>query len=191
MAKADKTDKAERKRAAPDKPLSFRDRNRALWEAVDLNRRFVEDLDKSVRYAMVIFGTLNAALLILVMQTPLLRKAAATVRGVLLVLGILYAVASIGVLTQSIRSLVPRLRGSELFPTIAPGTMPDQLGQGPHRLLYWEEILKQGLSSYQRTWRETRGEQLNDELSEILYGLAALVRVKYASLRRLYLGLVA
>jgi hypothetical protein len=83
--KPDKIGKAERKRLAHDQPLGFRERNRALWEAVDLNRRFVEDLDKSVRSAMVIFGAVNAAVFLLMTRIPLLGRLATPVRGVLLV----------------------------------------------------------------------------------------------------------
>jgi hypothetical protein len=42
-------------------PLVIRERIRNQWEVLDLERRFLEDLDQSVRYALIVFGVINTA----------------------------------------------------------------------------------------------------------------------------------
>jgi len=43
-----------RRLAETTEPLSIRERIRNQWEVLDLERRFLEDLDQSVRYALIV-----------------------------------------------------------------------------------------------------------------------------------------
>src|SRR2546430_10409665 len=42
-------------------PLSIRERIRNQWEILGLERRFAEDVDRSVRYAPIVFGVTHTA----------------------------------------------------------------------------------------------------------------------------------
>ncbi len=63
-------------------------------------------------------------------------------------------------------------------------------GQAPQGLLDWETIIKYDLDSYRRAWGGVRMAQLNSEAVLINHHLAKVLEAKYASLARLYRGVV-
>ena len=58
---------------AQNEPLSIRDRIHNQWEVLDLERRFAEGLEQSVRYALIVFGVTNTAAVLVLARTDILR----------------------------------------------------------------------------------------------------------------------
>src|SRR5881398_1104553 len=50
-------------------PLSIRERIRNQWEILGLERRFAEDVDRSVRYALIVFGVTSTATVLVTPKT--------------------------------------------------------------------------------------------------------------------------
>src|SRR5947208_2208774 len=53
-------------------PLSIRERIRNQWEILGLERRFAEDVDRSVRYALIVFGVTNTAAVLVLARANVL-----------------------------------------------------------------------------------------------------------------------
>src|SRR5260370_37393729 len=57
-----RVERRQRRRLAETlEPLLIRERIRNQWEVPELERRFLEDLDQSVRYVLIVFGVINTA----------------------------------------------------------------------------------------------------------------------------------
>lgn len=96
--------------APPSGPMVPRERLRNQWEALDLARRALEDAEKSVRYALLIFGVLNTVVVLLLTRRQEFSAAPGWARSGTTVLEVAYAVVAVTVLVFAIRSLRPSLR---------------------------------------------------------------------------------
>jgi len=147
-------------------PLSIRERIRNQWEILDLERRFAEDLDRSVRYALIVFGIVNTgAVLVLTRANVLGGGSGPTVWGVRLFVG-LYALLVLNTLRDALQSLRPRLSATPIpsigmrlvFPHDTPETLLSLslLPMGANR---------PSEEDYHRAWQGITGEELSRPLS--------------------------
>ena len=170
-------------------PLSIRERIRNQWEILDLERRFAEDLDRSVRYALIVFGIVNTgAVLVLTRANVLGGGSGPTVWGVRLFVG-LYALLVLNTLRDALQSLRPRLSATPI-PSIGMRLVFPH--DTPETLLSLS-LLPMGVNrpseeDYHRAWQGITGEELSRQLSVASLALSGLGETKLAALRRLYAG---
>ena len=175
--------------APPSGPMVPRERLRNQWEALDLVRRALEDAEKSVRYALLIFGVLNTMVFLLLTRRQDFSAMAGWAVAGATVLDITYAVVAVAVLVFAIRALHPNLRPWEAH-FRAGATEPVPLAGGaPDGVVRFRHVLKYSHDGYQQAWRDLTDEQLSAELASLSYLLAARAHLKHESLRRLYVGL--
>src|SRR6266705_4053388 len=169
-------------------PLSIRERIRNQWEILDLERRFAEDLDRSVRYALIVFGVTNtAAVLVLARANVLGAGSGLAMWGVRLLLA-LYALLVLNTLRDALLSLHPPLSAMPFAGIGRPALSHDD-SESPLSL----SILPIGASrpseeDYHRGWQQISGEELSRQLSVASLFLGGLGESKNAALRKLYAG---
>jgi hypothetical protein len=170
-------------------PLSIRERIRNQWEILGLERRFAEDLDRSVRYALIVFGVVNTgAVLVLTRANVFGSGSGPAAWGVRLFVA-LYALLVLNTLRDAVQSLRPRLASTPIpsigmrlvFPHDAP-EMPLSLSLMPMGANRPSE------EDYHKAWQGITGEELSRQLSVASLALGGLGETKLAALRRLYAG---
>lgn len=155
------------------------ERFRALMESVDQGRRLTEVVDHKARYALVLIGVVNAAVIYLATRSDFRYGAPGWLLPWLGILVVVYILATCNFLWQAIQALRPR----RLLPHGA------SRGGGVSGLLVWEGIVQRDLESYRQAWARVTMEELNQELIVVAYVLAALIRAKYDALERMYVRL--
>lgn len=185
-----KEDKQKREPVVPQSvPMVTRERLRNQWEALDLVRRALEDAEKSVRYALLIFGVLNTMVFLLLTRRQDLSAMSGWARPGAIALGIIYAVGAVAFLVFAIRALHPSLRPWEAhFRTGSPEPVLPT-GHAPDGVVLFRDVLKYTSLGYQQAWRNLTDEQLSAELAGLQYILAGRAHRKHENLRRLYGGL--
>lgn len=186
VAKAEKAEKRRRKQgAAMGKPLKARERVRNQWDVFDLQRRMLDSVEHSVRYAMVIFGAVNTGVVILMTRESLLTGLSPSMETLLRVVTTLYGLAAFITLTDAVRSLRPRLLPRDIR---RMGFDPTTFRAGNGVIL---PVIPTGdaatrLTTLHQNWQNVSAEALSEELSTASRACAALVEVKAHALWRLY-----
>lgn len=183
---AEKAEKRRRKQGdAEHKPLKMRERVRNQWDVFDLQRRMLDTVEHSVRYALVIFGAVNTGVVILMTRESLLAGLSPSMASVLRVVSTLYGLAAFVALTDAVRSLRPRLLPRDIR---RMGFDPITFRPGDGVIL---PVIPTGgaatrLSALHQNWQKVSAEALSEELSTASRACAALVEVKAHALWRLY-----
>lgn len=171
--------KKETKRADPWQ------RYKALLDTLKESQDLVDLADHKARFALIIMGALNAAIIILGSRSDLLASLPPNLKLWLYVYFGVYATIAIYFLVQAIESLRPR-------------SVPDQAIKGTVSekeeslgLRFFVDALRYDLPTYQRAWQSVRVSQLNTELATQLHTLATINKAKYNAVAKLYLGLQA
>ena len=169
------------------KPLRVRERLRHQWDALDLQRRILEDMNQSVRYALIIFGTVNTAVVFVMLRVPYLTSLPGSQLAIRVTVAS-YALFAFAVLIDAVRLLRWRVSGAEFAAwrrELAERGYDDQVllslfpfGNG-----------QASLDARVRAWQNASGEQLSVELTQLCGFLSTLFDTKAASLRRLYTAL--
>ncbi len=168
-------------------PLPIRERIRNQWEVLELERRFLEDLDQSVRYVLIVFGVINtAAVLVLARGNLLSGGSGPTEWGVRLFVA-LYALLAVITLRDALRSLRPPLVAAALTRIGAPPARPQDGSEKPVAVA----VLPMGATrpseeDYHGAWQRISGEELSREVSMSLLALSGLGTSKLAALHKLY-----
>ena len=183
-----KEDKQNREPVVPHSvPMITRERLRNQWEALDLVRRALEDAEKSVRYALLIFGVLNTMVFLL-----LTRRDLSAMSGFARVgntaLDVTYAVVAVAVLVFAIRALHPSFHAWEAHFRAGSNEPVSPAGRADGVVLF-RDVLKYSIDGYQQAWRNLTDEQLSAELASLSYILTWHANRKNENLRRLYGGL--
>ena len=179
--------KKERKRLKEARqPLSAQERLRHQWDVLDLERRLMEDLDRSVRYALIVHGVTNTAAVLIATRSSLFVTMAPAALVILKILSAAYAVVAFATLAYAIRSFRPKLTLETMagmralaggaavrpllviLPSAAPIPMPAELDAA---------------------WERTSREELSRELTIATLASKAASDRKHATLKRLYTGL--
>lgn len=164
-------------------PLDPFTRYKALTDAFKAEQDLVELADKKARFALVIMGALNAAVLLVVTRGPLDETLRAGALGLsFAVLLALYAGCALYFFLLAIETLRPRTGGTEPPPSsVAPGRSAS--------VRYNQAIVARSLEAYQQAWGAVRIDNLNAELAIQVHVVAGINVRKYAVLSRLYRGL--
>lgn len=175
--------KEQKQRDQAESPLDPFMRYKALTDAFKAEQDLVELADKKARFALVIMGALNAAVLLVVTRGPLDETLRAGVIGMsALALLALYAACAIYFFLLAIETLRPR--------TGAPVTPPREVPPGASAAVrYNQAIVSRRLDEYQAAWQALRIDNLNTELAAQVHVVAGINVRKYAVLSRLYRGL--
>jgi hypothetical protein len=185
-----KDDKQKRDPVVPASvPMVTRERLRNQWEALDQVRRALEDTEKSVRYALLIFGVLNTMVFLLLTRRQDLGAMSGWARSGTTVLDITYAVVAVAVLVFAIRALHPSLHPWEVHFRAASTEPVWPAGDAPDGVVLFRDVLKYSSQGYRQAWRNLTDEQLSGELASLAYLLAGRAHRKHENLRRLYGGL--
>lgn len=180
------TGKRRRKRGDTEsKPLKVRDRVRNQWDVFDLQRRMLDSVEHSVRYALIIFGAVNTGVVILMTRESLLTGLSPSMESILRLVAALYGLAAFVALTDAVRSLRPRLLPRDIR---RMGFDPITFRAGDGVIL---PVIPTGgaatrLSALHQNWQTVSAEALSEELSTASRACAALVEVKAHALWRLY-----
>lgn len=168
-----------------ESPLDPFTRYKALTDAFKAEQDLVELADKKARFALVIMGALNAAVLLVVTRGPLdttLRGGVFTISFAVLLA--LYAGLAIYFFLLAIETLRPRSGASVPAPgAVTPGTSAN--------VRYNQAIVARPLGDYRAAWEQVRIDNLNVEIATQIHVIAGINVRKYAVLSKLYRGLNA
>ena len=174
-----KKKKKEFKRAGPW------ERYKALLDAVKESQDLVDLADHKARFALLIMGALNAAIIIIGTRSDLLSGLPPNLTLWLYTYFGVYAIIAIYFLVQAIESLRPRS-----IPDIAlRGTVSEK--EESLGLRFFVDALRYDTPTYLKAWQSVRVSQLNAELATQLHTLARINKAKYNAVAKLYLGLQA
>jgi hypothetical protein len=188
----EKQDKRERKRLeAGQEPLEMRERLRNQWEVVGLQRRILQDMDRSVRYGLVIFTAANTGAALLISRTHLVGGESGQASLALKILMVLYLALAAVILMSSLRSLRPVLTTQEILRL--GKTVLGEESFRPLRVMLPLLPTKgdlERLRGVHQAWQSSSGEEISLELTETSLLLKSLIETKHAAVHQLYVNLV-
>ena len=161
-------------------------------DLVDSERKMIEVADHKARFALVIMGAVNAALLLMLMRGHWFDAVPEGLRRWLLLLLVPYGVVAFVFLLDAARVLQPHMQG---WAEVAAGALrphdgePDPLDERPLGLMYWGASLRLDFRQYAQLWTEARVGQVSAELALLAHGLARVNADQYRFLKRLFRGL--
>jgi hypothetical protein len=188
-SKAEREAEKRRKRESKERldakrSLTSWERYRALRDALDEGLELVNLADHKARFAFVIVGALNVALLFAVSRSEILEPIPEALRPWLGAYLALYAVVGVYFFLQAIEALRPR--------SVRPVVRADHdfaAEEQPIGVRYFHDVLERDVGSHIKAWREIRVSQLNAELARQSWALSRINQLKYRALNRLYRGL--
>jgi len=185
--------KQERRLREAHRRLDVRERFRLLTDLIDSQRKMIEVADHKARFALVIMGVVNAALLLLVMRGHLIDGMPEALRPWLLLVLLPYGALAFMFLLDAARVLQPHMQD---WAEVAAGVLRPQHGEEPAAvddrpigLIYWGAVLQSDFHRYSTLWTEARLGQVSAELALLAHGLARVNADQYGSLKRLFRGL--
>jgi uncharacterized protein YjiK len=178
----DKSKKRKKKEFKRAKPW---ERYKALHDALKESQDLVDLADHKARFALIIMGALNAAIIILSTRSDMLSTLPPSLKLWLYAYFAVYATIAIYFLVQAIESLRPRSI-PEVTPRASVDDMDESLG-----LRFFADALRYDTPTYLAAWQSLRVSQLNAELATQLHTLAKINKAKYNAVAKLYLGLQA
>jgi len=189
MKKKDREKESEQLDEDSNRPPDAWERFRILLESIDQGRRLTEIADHKARYALVLLGVVNAALILLGTRFNFLQGTPPSLLPWLHALLIPYIGVGAAALWFAIDCLRPRMLGAGHLPPSADArhaaVRPQPLG-----LLTWETIVRRNLDAYQQAWDTVTLGQLNAEMVLVAHALADVNRAKFTAIRRMYLAML-
>jgi hypothetical protein len=153
---------------------------RALNDALDEGYELFDLSNREARFALILMGGLNAALVILASQgglrerlSPLEQQIEAACVGV-------YALLAIGFLLQAITALRP----GQFRPKLKHWSKDGK--DFPQGVRYFEDIIHRSTADHWEAWQAVTLRQLNAELAVQVHSVALKNEARKKALRRLY-----
>lgn len=186
----DKESKKDKKKRKKDKKDEYRridgwERYKALVDTLKESHDLVDLADHKARFALIIMGAQNAAILIVATRADIFSMVPDWFRPELYAFLVLYTVLAVFFFVQAIESLRPRS-----IPDSAHGMQFHEKG-GVRGLRFFVDALRYDQQSYIDAWQSVRVAELNSELASQLHALARINKAKYNAVAKLYLGLQA
>ena len=185
MGAAAQDDSKLRKLAKPDdnRPLSPAELYRALNDALAEGYELFDLSNREARFALILMGGLNAALVIVASQptlreqlSPIERQIEGSIIGV-------YALLALVFLLQAIAALRP----GQYHPQLK--RWPRERGDLPRGVRYFEDIVQRSTIEHWDAWRDVTLRELNAELAVQVHSVALKNNSRKKALRRLYSSL--
>ena len=163
-----------------DRPLSPWELYRALNDALDEGYDLFDLSNREGRFALILMGGLNAALVVAASQTSLGEKLSPIERQIEgAVIGV-YALFAIGFLVQAIDVLRP----AQYRPNFSRWSR--QRNDFPRGVRYYEDVVDRGTEEHWEAWRVVTVRQLNAELAVQVHSLCLKNNARKQALQRLY-----
>ena len=163
-----------------NRPLNPTELYRALDDALDEGYDLFDLSNREARFALILMGGLNAALVIAATQTSLgahLSSVERQIEGS--VIGI-YAVFALLFLMQAIQALRP----GQYRPDLERWSRERR--DVPKGVRYFEDIVNRSSEEHWEAWKTVTVRQLNAELAVQVHSMALKNNVRKKALRRLY-----
>ena len=153
---------------------------RALNDALDEGYELFDLSNREARFALILMGGLNAALIIVATQTTLgarLSPVEQQIEGA--VIGI-YAIFALGFVLQAVEALRP----GHYRPQYKDWT--GDRNDFPKGVRYFEDVVERDTDEYWDTWKTVTVRQLNAELAVQVHSMSLKNQSRKKALRRLY-----
>lgn len=163
-----------------NRPLTPSELYRALDDALDEGYDLFDLSNREARFALILMGGLNAALVIAATQTSLAAHLSPVERQIEgAVIGI-YAVFALLFLMQAIQALRPGQYRPDLE------RWSHERRDLPKGVRYFEDIVSRSSEEHWEAWKTVTVRQLNAELAVQVHSMALKNNVRKKALRRLY-----
>lgn len=188
-ASAGETDDAKQLRkelkrlADVNRPLDSWERYRALNDCLDEAYEQLDLRNREARFALILMGGLNAALIFVAGRSGLPQTLTPVQRTCLLGLMLVYVIVALRFLLQAIEALRPGKFRPQL------GGWPPESDDFPRGVRYYEDVIQRDAKEHWRAWQEVRIGQLNAELAIQFHSLCLKNEHRKTAVRRLYAGL--
>ena len=166
-----------------NRPLDSWERYRALNDSLDEAYEQIDLGNREARFALILMGGLNAALIVLATRTELPQSLTANQRNWVFGLLLVYVIVAVRFLLQAIEALRPGKFRPQL------GTWPTDSEDFPRGVRYYEDVIERDAEAHWRAWQEVRIGQLNAELAVQFHSLCQKNEHRHLAVRRLYAGL--
>lgn len=165
------------------RPLDSWERYRALNDAMDEAYDLLDISNREARFALIIMGALNAAMVIVATRSDLLPNVFTRFPVIVGPLLGLYAITALYFFLQAIEALrpgrfKPQMRNWD-------STREDY----PRGVRYFEDVVHRDVLSHWLAWNEVLTGQLNAEIAVQFHSLCLKNAAKRLALRRLFAGL--
>jgi hypothetical protein len=169
--------------ADANRSLDSWERYRALNDSLDEAYEQIDLGNREARFALILMGGLNAALIVLATRTDVPVSLTETQRTWVFGLLLVYVVVAVRFLLQAIEALRPGKFRPQL------GTWRTDSEDFPRGVRYYEDVIERDAEAHWRAWQEVRIGQLNAELAVQFHSLCQKNEHRHIAVRRLYAGL--
>ena len=166
-----------------NRSLDSWERYRALNDSLDEAYEQIDLGNREARFALILMGGLNAALIVLATRTDVPASLTDTQRTWVFGLLLVYVVVAVRFLLQAIEALRPGKFRPQL------GTWRTDSEDFPRGVRYYEDVIERDAEAHWRAWQEVRIGQLNAELAVQFHSLCQKNEHRHIAVRRLYAGL--
>jgi hypothetical protein len=166
-----------------NRPLDSWERYRALNDSLDEAYEQIDLGNREARFALILMGGLNAALIVLATRTDVPQTLTTIQRNWVIGLLLVYVVVALRFLLQAIDALRPGKFRPQL------GTWPVDSDDFPRGVRYYEDVIERNAEGHWRAWQDVRIGQLNAELAVQFHSLCQNNEHRHIAVRRLYAGL--
>lgn len=173
--------KREAKQLDSTRPLGAWELYRALNDALDEGYELYDLSNRDARFALILMGGLNAALVVAAAQTGFgvgLSVVERNVEGVALAA---YALVAVVFLFQAIEAFRP---GRQFRPDLKD--WPSERNDFPAGVRYFEDVVQRGTRAHWAAWRDVTLDQLNAELAVQVHSLSLKNLARKVAMQRLY-----
>ena len=163
-----------------NRPLSPAELYRALNDALDEGYDLFDLSNREARFALILMGGLNAALVIVASQSTLREQLSPVERQIEgSIIGV-YALLALAFLLQAIAALRPGQYRPQLK------RWPRERGDLPKGVRYYEDVAQRSTVEHWDAWRDVTLRELNAELAVQVHSIALKNNARKKALRRLY-----
>jgi len=169
-----------RKRVDPTQPLGPWELYRAINDAMDEAYELFDLSNREVRFALILMGGLNAALILAAARTDFGARLSPLERGIEGAAVGAYALLAIVFLLQAIEALRPGHFRPRLH------NWPKGRADHPMGVRYYEDVVERDCEAQWAAWQRVTLDQLNAELAVQCHSLCLKNQARKKALRRLY-----
>jgi len=166
-----------------NRPLDSWERYRALNDCLDEAYEQIDLGNREARFALILMGGLNAALIVLATRSPIPQSLTPSQRSLVFGLLFLYVIVAVRFLLQAIDALRPGKFRPQL------DGWPTDSEDFPRGVRYYEDVIQRNAEGHWRAWQDVRIGQLNAELAVQFHSLCQKNEHRHLAVRRLYAGL--
>jgi hypothetical protein len=169
--------------ADANRPLDSWERYRALNDSLDEAYEQIDLGNREARFALILMGGLNAALIVLASRSPLPQSLTWLQRTCVMAFLVVY----VGIAVRFLLQAIDALRPGKFRPQL--GQWPADSEDFPRGVRYYEDVIQRDAEAHWRAWQDVRIGQLNAELAVQFHSLCQKNEHRHLAVRRLYAGL--